>query len=197
MSERLPRLPRLKGEQRPPRLPKLPVVFATGPNVLGLRRRPGSVNGPGDPPYGFVGATTSLDEWFIYFACAKVFNDPEDPRKPPFFGGADWGYQIGTGAFTRERGSAVIDFLFYFNNERVALRIQTPYFHDRIDAAQQGYDLLQIIYLQKEGFRVQDVYSQDFVGDKSGQAAIIVVKEAIGRIQRPSTITSTRSTVRA
>lgn len=200
----LPGLPTLRvprSEQRPPKLADLrdmPVIHGLGPEVLGFRHAVQRIGaGPGNPPPGFVGATTSLTEWIFYWAMAKVFHDPVDPRKPPFFGGRDWGYQLATGAFTRQIGSAVIDFVFYANRVRVAIRIQTARFHDAVGALKQGYDRIQLVTLQSQGWRVQDVYEMDFIHDPSGQAAVIVAKEAIGLIQRPSTITTGRSEARA
>ncbi len=195
---RLPRLPRMKQELRAPLLPgRKPVVFGLGPESAGLRQKVHRTGGPGDPPVGFVGATTSIDEWRIYWAAARIFNDPVDPRKPPFFGGRDWGYQLATGVVTRERGSSVIDFVFYFQRQRIAVRVVTPRFHEQAGSKKQGLDALQAIQLESLGFTVQDIYSQDFIKDDNGQAAIVVLKEALGMMQRVSTITGGRSTARA
>lgn len=205
MSDRLrglPTLPRIKGEQRAPRLPGVnPVVYGLGPESAGLRKRVRRTGGPGDPPPGFVGATTSLSEWLIYWAFARIFNDPEDPRQPNeggnYYGGKDWNYQEATGAFTRQLGSAVIDFLFYANRQRLAIRVQTQRFHEQAGSEKQGLDILQVIQLESQGYTVQDIFESDFIKDDNGQAAIVVVKEALGMIQRVSTITSGRSTARA
>lgn len=201
MSDRLktlPRLPRLRKEQRAPRLPgKTPVVYGLGPESAGLRQKVRRTGGPGEAPLDFLGATTSKDEWRLYWAAAKVFGDPVDPRKPPFFGGRDWGYQLATGAFTRQRGSSVIDFVFYFFRQRLAVRVVTARYHEQAGSVQQGYDAIQVTQLESQGFTVMDVFSQDFIKDDNGQAAIVVLKEVLGMIQRTSTITARRSTARA
>lgn len=190
-----------RSEQRPAKLPalrNLPVIHGLGPEVLGLRHPVARIgDGPGDPPPGFVGATTSKSEWLIYWAMARIFNDPPDPRRPPFFGGRDWGYQLATGEYVRQRGSSVIDFVFYANTMRIAIRIQTQRFHDAAGALKQGYDRIQVAVLESQGWRVQDLYEDDFIRDESGQAAVIVTKEALGLIQRPSTVTTGRSEARA
>lgn len=202
MSERaLPRLPRLKDEPRPPRLARLdkPTVFGLGPDFAQLRKATGFVAGPGERPPGFPG---TLDEWYFYFGMAKALNDPPDYRTPPgnrFYGGVDWGYQIPVGgAYVRAPGSAVPDFVSYGTRglHRVAIRIVTPYFHEGKGAQVQGYDQLQLMDIERNGYTVIDVFSSDYMRDPTGAAAVIAAKQAVGLTQRTSTIRTRRSTAR-
>src|SRR6187455_711622 len=73
-------LPRLTGD---PEVPERRQGIRTyGPKELGLQAAPQLVGGPGDPPPGFVGGTTSISEWYLYWAFEKVLG-PEGP---------DWQY---------------------------------------------------------------------------------------------------------
>ncbi len=42
--------------------------------------------------------------------------------------------------------------------------------------------------LQRSGYKVIDVYEEHFLRDQTGKAAILVVKDALKGIQRPSPI---------
>lgn len=194
---RLPQLRQLKDRPRPPRLARLkPVVHAIGPEFAGQRRKAGLVAGPGPAPPNFPG---TLDEWHFYFGMAKALQDPPDYRAAPFFGGESWGYQIPVGgAYVRAPGSAVPDFVYYGHRggSRVAIRIVTPYFHEGKGPKVQGYDLLQIFTIERSGYTVIDVFSSDYMRDKTGRAAVIAAKQAIGLLQRPSTIRTGRSLAR-
>jgi len=183
---------RPRGEARPIGL-KRPATLPTGWRQFSRApERRGA--GAGDPPPGFVGPTTSGSEWIVYVAMAKVLHDPPDPRQPPFFGGKDWGYQIGIlGTFTRQLGSAVVDFVYYAPHERIFIRLQTERFHEAFGAAQTGYDVIQRALLGEQG-RVVDIYESRFIhADARGgnplyssavlQAACIAVKEALGLIE--------------
>jgi hypothetical protein len=128
-----------------------------------------------------------------------ALDDPPDVRVPPFFGGHEWGYQIPVGgAYVRAPGSAVPDFVYYGRKggSRVAIRIVTPYFHEGKGARVQGYDLLQILTIERHGYTVIDVFSSDYMRDPTGAAAVVAAKQAIGLLQRTSTIRTRRSTAR-
>lgn len=163
--------------------PKAP----TGPRFIPAHEL--VVGGYGDPPPTFLTGQNSLTEWIAYWALAKIFNDPKDPRQPPFFGGVDWGYQIARlGGFVRAIGSAVVDFVVYQGATILGIRIQTERFHTYAGSKRHGYDLIQRATLEGSGLTVIDVYDTDLLGDPSGQKAIIAMKKAIGRIERVSPI---------
>ena len=143
--------------------------------------------GPGNPPNGFLNGQNSLTEWYVYWALAKIFNNPRDPREAPFFGGwPDWEYQSSQlGGFTRALGSAVVDFVVHIGSTHILLRIQTEYFHLYTSSRKQSYDEVQRLNLEKVG-RVIDVYDYDLLGDTTGQKAIITMKRSIGMLERAS-----------
>lgn len=202
VAPRLPGLERLPtpkrhgaGLARPTRLSG-PSARPAGPR---LYSQPGQeIGGPGPAPPGFVTGATSGSEWFIYWALATVYDDPQDPRKPPFWGAASgkWVYQkAALGTYTRQLGSAVVDFVVYTPHDRIGLRIQTSYFHASTGAFAQGLDMLQRVALA-DVMTVEDLYDQDFITDPTGEAAVIIVKSALGLIERPNVLTSGRSTAR-
>lgn len=196
MVTRLPALPRPRGQQRPPRLRRPPAI-PTGPRLYGVTREPERLGGPGSPPAGFVGATTSASEWVVYWALAKALGTPADPRQPPFLGGEGWTYQAPYNGGNDVLGGSIIDFVVYAGASRndpllpfedVGIRVQTERFHVFASAGTQAADLDLKVGLSHV-LRVADVYEQDFIGDRSGQAAIILVKRAMAGIEAINPIT--------
>lgn len=176
-------------EIRPERL-KRPPARPTGPRVFSTAKRTIHTGGPGTAPPDFVGPTTSQDEWYFYWAAKRVLDPDQDPRQPPFHGGRLWEFQSPElGGFSRSLGSAVVDFLFKISNPFLVVRIQTYRFHTAADANQQFHDRTQLANLSRQ-FDVRDVYSEDFIGDRTGQAAIVVVKEVLGLIRRSDPLAS-------
>lgn len=147
--------------------------------------------GPGDPPPGFVTATTSATEWMVYWALSKIFNNPLDPRQPPYEGGwPDWTFQDPYNGGRREPGGSVIDFIVYNpgrGRNQLALRIVTEYWHLYTSGRKQATDQMQKETLSA-GMDVVDLYDFDFVNDPTGQAVIIATKNALGMIERPNPI---------
>ena len=163
---------------------RTPAVKPYGPSYLRSITKETYISGPGEPPELFLGGQNSATEWIAYWALAKVFDDPKDPRKPPYFGGRDWGYQIDRlGGYVRAVGSAVIDFVVYLGHTMLGIRIQTERFHIFTASRQQGYDMLQRAELERSGMQVVDVYDTDLLGDPSGAKAVIAMKRAIGMIE--------------
>lgn len=152
-------------------------LYTTGPQGI-TNKPPDYQYGPGDPPPGFVTATTSATEWVWYWASAKVYNDPKDPRRPPFFGGLDWGFQLGEGEGIR--GPATIfDFIYYLPGEELGVRIQTDRYHESAGPAQKAIDR-NIRQNLSRWMTIRDVYEQDFIGDPSGEAACRLVVQTLG-----------------
>jgi hypothetical protein len=180
-----------RGFKSIPRL-RTPPAIPTGPRMYRAPRFKGFKGGPGEPPAGFVTGQTSASEWVIYWAMAKVFGEPQDPRQGPFFGFPGvWGYQVGG----REQGQAVIDFVVYPNrrsrNLRYGFRVQTEYFHNYADSKTQAYDLMQLWHLSDYNV-VVDLYDYEFMYDLRGSAAIILIKRALnGELWSPVTNNST------
>lgn len=160
----------------------------TGPGGLLNTKRTYTV-GPGEPPPGFVGATTSKTEWLIYWASAKVFNDPKDPRQPPYWGGQAWGYQIAANGGRRTPGGSVVDFVYYLPGEVVGLRVQTYRFHDVAGPGVRAYDRAQAASLAR-WMTIRDIYEQEFIGDRSGESACRRIVEVLGGKRRISPVSS-------
>lgn len=181
----LPQLRKLTGLKTPRRLP----LRQTGPKVLALQKDPGVIGGPGEPPEGFVTAHTSRTEWIIYWALAKVLRDPPNPRKPPFVGGATWSYQKAIDG-GRVVGGQVVDFVVLGErgNPTVGIRVQTEHFHIMTDTAKQIEDFLLKV-TERAIDLIVDIFDQDFIADKTGHAACVVVANAIKGIQRGNPIT--------
>jgi len=157
-------------------------ISTTGPYRI-LNQKVDYITGPGEPPPLFVTATTSTTEWIWYWASAKIYNDPRDPMQPPFFGGADWGYQIPSEGGRRNPLGAVVDFIYYNPGETVGIRIQTDRFHESAGPLQQAYDRNQKMQLSK-WLTVRDVFEQDFIQDRTGEAACRLLVETLGGRKR-------------
>src|SRR5690606_616919 len=139
-------------------------------------------SGPGDPPPGFVTATTSGREWLCYWAIAKVLKWPKDPRQGPFTGWPGlWAYQWDVEGGRAQRGGAVADFVIMPGNVvdgEILIRLQTSRWHLFTDSSKQATDQILLTRMARFG-RVVDIYEQDVILDKSGHAAILEVKKAL------------------
>ena len=175
-----PRQPR-RPVVRPPRL-RRPPVAARGPRSVQARRI--HTGGPGQPPEGFILPTNSRSEWIWYWASMRVLDPDRDPRQPPFTGGRLWRYQSPQlGGYVRALGSAVVDFLYFTSVPAVVVRIVTYYWHLAAPSSQQGHDRIQLVNLADQ-FHVVDVYEQEFIGDETGESAVLLVKETLGLMRR-------------
>lgn len=148
-----------------------------GPRILGLGRPVPQLTGPGDPPEGFVGGTTSLSEWYLYWAFSVILG-PE---------GLDWSYQSGMLGSRNTPGGAVVDYVVYQGSVSLLVRLQTYRFHLSAPADQQVHDIEQFIALSSPDTIVIDVYEDQFLFDETGQAAIKLVVDIINRriVQNP------------
>jgi hypothetical protein len=167
---------------RPPR-PSGPPRFPRGPALLGLGHRRSDVGGPGIAPAEFILlADASAYEWIWYWASAKWFHDPPDPRRPPFTGARSgvWQYQQATEpGDPRAEGNSISDFLYHLPTGDMIVRIDTWYFHTTAGPQKQAQDVWQTIHAGGLNTRVERVYDFQFVGDGSGKAAIAALRQAI------------------
>ena len=177
-----------------PKLRRMP-VYAYGPRELRLREEPRRNLGPGEPPPGFIRATTSKSEWWMYWALAKIFNDPAEPRRPPFYGGQKWGFQLAINGGRQVPGGAVVDFIVYLEGETIGLRLQTPYFHYLTSPLKQFLDEKQAGGLSRY-MTVRDVFEVDILEDQSGSGAIRTIVGVLGGRERinPATAGTGRQT---
>ena len=182
-----------------PRLDNIP-LSNKGPRELRLTVEPERLSiGPGLPPPGFVSATTSAPEWVVYWASAKIFHDPVDPRKPPFFGGRDWGYQKDLQGGRKTEGGAVIDYIYWLPGTTVGVRLQTARFHDAASPQKEASDRAQLVALSwLIGVTIKDLDEQDIIADRTGEAAIRRLVELLGgRSQINPGVAGTYRVVRA
>lgn len=130
----------------------------------------------------------------LNWASFKATTPQRDPRQsgPPFYGNEVFGYQkaeLTGGGPTRALGSAVADFVYRLGTELLVVRLQSTFFHLFAPAGKQALDTIQLVNLMgmQAGMYtadVIDVYETDFLGDESGQAAVILCKETLGLIRR-------------
>jgi hypothetical protein len=143
--------------------------------------------GPGAPPPGFLTATNSVTEWMVYWAFARIYANPKDPRIGPFHGGPpQWTYQqpVLGGRFTPL--GAVTDFIDWrpYSGRPVIVRVQTEHWHLFASTEKQIEDLMQKARLGDRA-DVVDIYDYQFTDDPTGQSVIQVVKSAVGLIETP------------
>lgn len=175
-----PALPKqIKEGLRPPSATR-PPVLPTGPKRYRLERRPEIQAGPGEPPPGFVTPTTSRDEWFVYWALTKI-KGPEGPAN-------GWAYQDAQAGGRSLPGGSILDFLIYDRQPRLAIRVQTERFHITFGSRQHAHDHEQMMALYRLGFEVVNIFSQDFIHDKSGKAVLKVVREALSGVRQADPI---------
>lgn len=189
-----PFLPKLPKPSKPsPFHPKKPFSVAPrGPKRLHLGQHPVYMDaGPGEPPEGFVGAHTSREEWWVYWAIAKHLNDPKDPRVPPFTGSrvGNWNYQAleGAGAGGRIPGGSVTDYQVKTPTGWIGIRLDTERWHIFAGPNQQLKDLF-IKTHTKSVQQTVTIFSQDFIEDESGEAVMKVVALALRGIEYPNPI---------
>lgn len=187
MTDRLP-TPRLPVVEQKIRLPSIsrPPARPTGPKKLRLTGPTNVQGGPGDPPPGFLNSINSKSEWIVYWALSKIFGNPPEPRRGPFTGGVpDWSYQAAYDGGNRNVGGSIVDFIVYTARVPVGIRLVTEYYHMFTNRRKQVQDEMQKLALEG-AVDVVDVYDYDFINDPSGEAAVRVVKLAIGQMERPN-----------
>lgn len=168
------------------RIPKNPRMYQVPKNpLLG--------GGPTEPPIGFLDPRLhgSKTEWYIYWALARIFGNPPDPRIPPYAGGPpDWLYQkYEMGG--RNLGGAVVDFVVNSvpGGIPIGIRVGTEYWHFAAPPGKQASDQLQFALLSR-GLNIVDINDFTFTNDPTGQAAMVRVKEALGLIRSVDPIMS-------
>lgn len=180
---------------RPPRLNSIPIA----PRGSKLYQVPKSLQvgttGPGEPPPGFVSATTSRIEWWYYWALFKVLAPNMDPRdgRNGFIGiPGKFTYQTSyAGGRNPTGGGAVIDFTIepheLSRGVPIAFRIQTERFHLFTSDVKQAYEQLYRARMSAH-YVVRDLYEQNVLFDATGQAVVIAVKNALRGVVEPNPV---------
>lgn len=158
-----------------------PTVFPTGPAILGLGKERVHTGGPGNPPAGFVTATTSGVEWYWYWASAVYLKSPPDPRIGPFVGdGVLWEFQVADDPLNpRVLGSYVSDFVYYLGTGALTVRIDTYFYHIDTDSEQHARDQYQKLHGSTDDVIVISAYDASFINDPTGRAAVAAVADAL------------------
>lgn len=125
----------------------------------------------------FATGTTSRDEGYFYWALMKLIGPPGEPG----INGLVWYYQSKVRGGSNIPGGAVVDFVVVGvgPNNDVGIRIVTPYFHIQAGPYKRATDFEQEAFLLDQGIDVVDVYSQNYIFDKSGRAVIRAARNAI------------------
>lgn len=168
---------KFQGRSRAARIPQVPrqTLRPEPPRKFSRILKAKRMQGPGIAPKGFVKATTSRSEWFIYWALLRILGPA---------GENEWGFQISS-----NNGGAIIDFVIWKYKQRLAFRVQSERFHLATASEKHRYDILQRQMLERSGYKVVELYEEHFLKDESGQAAIKLVKLALKGIEKPSPIT--------
>jgi hypothetical protein len=154
-----------------------------GPEVLGIALAPVvEREGPGEPPEGFVGGTTSKTEWYVWWALEKLCT--------PL--GIEFTYQSSYAGGRHLPGGAVVDFVIFMPLYEILLRVQTFRFHFTLGSEKQQYDVEQKIELtdMNQGQVVVDIYEQDFIDDETGYKVLKVCREALNLQEEPNPLAS-------
>jgi hypothetical protein len=156
-------------------------LFYFGPRELGLRLNVDPAWGPEEfvknNPQLFATGTTSRDEGYAYWALLKIIGEPEEIGK----NGLIWYYQSKVGGGSNLPGGAIVDFVIdsVGPNPLKGIRVVTPHFHTETDPYKRASDEEQIFNLMNQNMLVVDVFSQNYIFDKTGRAVIKVMKNAI------------------
>lgn len=180
----LPTLPH-KRIPRPPRI-RYFTVAPQGPKIYQLGKNVDQLNDWFDPPAAFLDPKLhgSSEEWPIYKALMLILDPGRDPRKPPYQGGNGWAYQkmIDGG---RIPGGQVVDFIVDQGNRTLGLRVQTERYHVMASPDKIAFDAYLKQHLSAIDL-VIDIFSQYYIEDRSGKAAMYQVREALKGNQQPN-----------
>lgn len=176
MPRRMAGQPRPKGVTavaRPIRPERRGTALPGGFKRYGANIKPIIVGGPGAAPSWFLNGNNSPEEWFIWWACRRIYKGPP---------GSGWLYQTRINA--QSPGGIKPDFVL-LQTPPVIMRVQSDRHHVQVDSWKAAYDIEQFIALENAGNKVINTYPQYYFWDLSGRMAIQMVREAQNHIQRP------------
>ena len=140
--------------------------------------------GPGNPPAGFVGGQNSVGEWYVYWALSRIFEDPEEPRVPPYGGGDRWSYQVPILGGRDELGGAVVDFVVHMPRSKdVAIDLISGHYHTAAGPETLAFDRARKRSIQ-QFMDVIELYEIDIILDPTGEQAVSTTIEALGGRRR-------------
>jgi hypothetical protein len=172
-----------KDDTKPPQ--KMRGIYRYGQEILGLRLVVVPEEGPEafvrSNPQLFATASTSRDEGYAYWALLKLIGEPREVGR----NGMVWYYQSKVGGASNLPGGAIVDFVIETNgpNPLIGIRVVTPHFHLNAGAGKRATDLEQALALVNQDMMVVDVFSQNYIYDKSGKAVIKSMSRAINGME--------------
>lgn len=168
-----------KANLLPPRMRRNLVVY--GFEELGLNRVVTLGGGPEvfvrNNPGLFATGTTSRDEGYFYWALLQLIGLPGEPG----INGMVWYYQSKVSGGNTRAGGAIVDFVVegVGPNNDIGIRIVTPYFHIQAGPLQRATDFEQEAFLLDQGIDVIDVYSANYIFDRTGKAVLRSARNAL------------------
>lgn len=168
-----------KDPLRPPR--RRGKIIGYGPQELHLRENVTSTQSPEyfvqTHPHLFATGTTSRDEGYAYWALLKIIG----PEGVMGNFGMVWYYQSKVSGGSGRVGGSIIDFLVEKSGpgDDIGIRIVTPYRHIQAGPFVRAVDFEQTFSLVDNDIFAVDVFSHNYINDKTGRAVILSMKRAI------------------
>lgn len=122
-------------------------------------------------PDWFVGGNNSADEWPPYMALTLLLGPPDQDN---------WTYQTRTSLAFGILGTAKPDFLI-FQDPFLVVRVQSDRYHIAVNSFKAASDFEQRTYLERIGYRVIDVYPQNYqpAVEDNGRRIMRVMRDAL------------------
>lgn len=166
--------PRQQKQVRPLDI-RRPGPFEVRPPKKGIR-----FAGPGDPPAGFVNGNNSIGEWYLYWALSRIFEDPEEPRVPPYNGGERWDYQVPFLGGRDELGGLIADFVIRMPSSKdVAVDLISGHYHTAAGTEKRAIDRARLRAMA-QFMEVIEIFEIDLILDPTGEQAVSTTIEALG-----------------
>ena len=135
--------------------------------------------GPGEPPVGFVLPGTSRPEWILYWALWQVLHEEGDVRKPPFFGGQKFSYQVAINGGRHTMGGNITDFVVNWSGRQVALWLQGDRQHLEAGPERNAIDM-DLMMGNAQYMDVRAIYEINLIADPTGEQACRTTVETLG-----------------
>lgn len=156
-------------------------IIGYGPAELHLRENVIPAYGPEafvlNNPQLFATGSTSRDEGYAYWALLKIIG----PERVMGEMGMTWYYQSKVSGGATKKGGSIIDFLVEKSGpgDDLGIRIVTPYRHTQAGPLKVAQDFEQTFSLVDNDIFAVDVYSRNYINDKTGRTVILTMKRAL------------------
>lgn len=167
----------LKGTQKVARPPAPPrgVQRPRGQRKYGYTENPVPLDSIWLVPNWFVGGNNSADEWPPYRALMLLLGPPDQDN---------WTYQTRTSVQFGILGTAKPDFLI-LQEPFMVIRVQSDRYHIAVNSFKAASDMEQRTYLERLGYRVIDIYPQNYqpAVQDNGRRIMRVMRDALNSRQ--------------